>query len=634
VVRRIGGTLGLLLVLVLASVAALASPDSALAQTTTPFESLRAGNTTYLDDFYGKILHDSERSQGWNSSVSTASNSNKNVLYRQVTKARVGARLLPAAGWMTKLSVAGAAGYAGYLIYQHFSGGSREHETWIESAALGGAYLFNPCAAPPGGNCPPDMGWDGVEYGAQGGSSGTGLAFNSGYVNEVGAVWVLTYSSDNSNGGCSTAQGGPSPPCFVLHLNPYGYTAVADSRSHGWNCDGSGAYIYENFSSCWMDWGALDALGYPDPSSSQAGWVSTWPAQLWFAVDATKEAVVANTPGAQLVTTGTYAYASGSAPRTKVVISDEDMQTGTIFADDQGTPDQTSDYTLPSPYFTDPTGPGTTADTGAALDEFDSPCGQSFVNWVLEPGSYSFDADSCGGWTSVPTFPLVQPLVNETYADYLQRLRDMGWLGAATSTEVAPGDELPQMGPEGVTTVRIGQNVYRPTAWPRTAPRWNVNVNVTVTYNPASLPEAPGGGEPLPPGSGGGTGVPVPPDGPLGDWCEACPPVDFGPLTDADFGGSFPFGVVVWVGDFLGTLTTTADAPVFDFDYTETAAGSIGTYNLGHYAVDLEVLDPYMSVIRTILSWVIWIGGVWWFGSRLLGFRETGDPGGAVDDAW
>ena len=60
----------------------------------------------------------------------------------------------------------------------------------------------------------------------------------------------------------------------------------------------------------------------------------------------------------------------------------------------------------------------------------------------------------------------------------------------------------------------------------------------------------------------------------------------------------------------------------------------MGTYDLGHYAVDLEVLDPYMAIIRTILTWCIWIGGLWWFGSRLLGFRETGDPGQAVDDAW
>jgi hypothetical protein len=640
VLRILGRAAVVVVVSILATMAAAVSPEAAQAQTATPYESLRSGSSTYLDDFYSKVLHDSERSHTWHTQV-TGSNASKNVLYKQATKARIGARLLPAFGtFAVRASLVGAAGYVGWQIYQNWSGGGSDQvDMWIDSPALGENMLFNPCAAPPNVNCPPAMGWDGTLADADSGqNSQTGIAFAAGYKYEVGAAWIYTSSSDNSNGGCSTAYGGPSPPCWVLHLNPHGYRAFAEARNTGWGCDGSGHYVYDQSSSCVTDWDAADALGYPMPTQSQAGWDSRWPTQLWFAIDATKEQILAEVPGASEVTVGTYPYGAGTITRTKIILTTSEMQgiTDEPLDSPTGTPTQTYNYNVPGPY-TAPGDVGTSTDTQEALDEFDSPCGQSFINWVLA-GTGTWDAGSCGGWQSVPTFALLKPLVNEPYPDYIARLQAEGWLGSATTVEVDETEALPQMGPEGVVSVRIGTNVYRPTSWPSISPRWNVNVNITVRYNPADLPEAPGGGEPLPPGGGGGTGtgtgVPVPPTGPLGDWCPACPDVDFGPLTEADFGGAFPFGVLVWVGDTLGTLTTTADAPAFDFDYTETAAGSMGTYNLGHYNVDLEVLDPYMSIIRTILSWCIWIGGIWWFGSRLLGFRETGDPGSAVDDAW
>jgi len=39
-----------------------------------------------------------------------------------------------------------------------------------------------------------------------------------------------------------------------------------------------------------------------------------------------------------------------------------------------------------------------------------------------------------------------------------------------------------------------------------------------------------------------------------------------------------------------------------------------------------------MATVRSLLSFCIWIGGLWWFGSRWFGFSGSGDPGSAVDD--
>ena len=134
----IGRGVVVLLVLALASAAAMTSPDPASAQTEAPpYESLRSGNTGYLDDFYKKVLHDSERSSSWHNQV-TGSNAGKNVIYKQATKARIAARLLPAFGtFATRATLVGSGAYLGWTIYQNFSGtDDDEVDMWLDHPAL------------------------------------------------------------------------------------------------------------------------------------------------------------------------------------------------------------------------------------------------------------------------------------------------------------------------------------------------------------------------------------------------------------------------------------------------------------------------------------------------------------------
>ena len=51
------------------------------------------------------------------------------------------------------------------------------------------------------------------------------------------------------------------------------------------------------------------------------------------------------------------------------------------------------------------------------------------------------------------------------------------------------------------------------------------------------------------------------------------------------------------------------------------------------FEFDLGFFDTYMSTIRTLLAWLLWIGAVWYVGTSFLGIRGTGDPGGAIDEA-
>jgi hypothetical protein len=44
-------------------------------------------------------------------------------------------------------------------------------------------------------------------------------------------------------------------------------------------------------------------------------------------------------------------------------------------------------------------------------------------------------------------------------------------------------------------------------------------------------------------------------------------------------------------------------------------------------------MDDYTSIIRTLISWVLWIGAVYWLAVNLLGFRGGGDPSQAADEA-
>jgi hypothetical protein len=51
-----------------------------------------------------------------------------------------------------------------------------------------------------------------------------------------------------------------------------------------------------------------------------------------------------------------------------------------------------------------------------------------------------------------------------------------------------------------------------------------------------------------------------------------------------------------------------------------------------HYAFDLTYFDTYMATIRTLISFALWVGAIWYVGSALLGFRAGGDVSDAADE--
>lgn len=281
----------------------------------------------------------------------------------------------------------------------------------------------------------------------------------------------------------------------------------------------------------------------------------------------------------------------------------------------------------------DPGSTSTEADEARAAIMADPVAAEHFGE-ELEPGfAHGADADP-------DAINLPQPRRAETGAQYRARLRSLGFLGTIILYENDAGQAAsqPQFGPSAVTGVNVGTPTLPGIAypmedpWPDPVPQIEVpgdEIEIEILHQPATAPE-PAPGEPgsaadpppgtaPPPGSPGGVGGGIGP----GD-CE-CPPPDFTPITSLDYGEKFPFGIVVLVVDTLDGFTATADAPVFSFDFDWIGIAP-------DYVVDLEVMDDYMSLIRSILSWVIWIGGVWWFGSRLLGFQGTGDVGAAIDD--
>lgn len=212
-------------------------------------------------------------------------------------------------------------------------------------------------------------------------------------------------------------------------------------------------------------------------------------------------------------------------------------------------------------------------------------------------------------------FVIPRPSVNESYGDYIERLRNLGWLGDATvgneATSFPAGSTGASLIPESVTRVTVGAseavryNLSTGAAtWPQNAPKvTSANQTISITKVSGSRPQS---------GAGGG--------------------LDFDPLTSLDGACSFPFGFICYALEVTGWFDVSADAPVFSFDLSgfDTPVGSM---SLGTYGpVDLNVIDPYMTVFRTLIAIALWIGAVYLLATRLLGFRAGGDPGAAMDE--
>jgi hypothetical protein len=250
---------------------------------------------------------------------------------------------------------------------------------------------------------------------------------------------------------------------------------------------------------------------------------------------------------------------------------------------------------------------------------------RDFINWIINPG-YGLTPS---------TFTLPAPEWGETVEAYRTRLQAAGYLGTITLLEATGETAIPELGTSAPIKIQVtgtGTGTYlmpRPVApydppgdaehpWPSPAPELpNDGVpgdGITITHNGPDIP--PYIGDPGSPGD---------PDCP----CTVAA-LDFGPLSGIDTGDSFPFGVFGFVGDVFGPFNVAGDAPVFDFTLDCPALAGCDTYEFG--PVDLDVMDDYMTIVRGLLTVLLWIGAVWLVAVKLLGFKAGGDLTDGVDD--
>jgi hypothetical protein len=245
----------------------------------------------------------------------------------------------------------------------------------------------------------------------------------------------------------------------------------------------------------------------------------------------------------------------------------------------------------------------------------------------LADGSTASRAASVQIAASMTPLTVLQPLPNETYTDYETRLQASGYLG--TITDVAESTALSGYGPNAVTRVQFSDTtgatrILDPLAWPGTAPQMNANAALTVRHNPSTATPVPTDGTSSSSGSDpalSGT-----------DSGCSCPPFDFTPLTGLSLGSKFPFGVFGYMSTVLGWFDVTPVAPGFDINVHAGGTSAHPIAGPGHYSGTLDAFSPYMSIVRDLITVALWVGAIWFVGTRLLGFNAGGDLTEAADD--
>lgn len=596
----------LLLVVALATVAGMARPGEAQALDPTPYESLRTSGTGSSWHTAFRALLDGRSGDAatrYGTLLSGETSTTRNGLRGMMWKARTGARFLPI---LTRVSIPLTAAYLTYRIVQNFTSGSDpNYDLWLDSDSLGKDALASGAGDP--------FGFSGCCMG---------------FLNWHSAQWEQT-----PNSYCSVVGG---PPCYHLELHTF-----LQSGGNSTDVDTVGGIPQPDHDNLTIDTVACAAAGFrvngSDPCFGTKsaffgtgeywlGWIEwqtfgnmTQPTRLVGGVNPTLVTVPVTVGGSGGFGTATI--------NTRRVVLPGDFLPEPELVDGSGSPTQTETYPVP-------TDAGATAgDTTAALDALDSICGRSLVNYLLDPATYPWPANCIasppGAEPEPETFALPKPKVNETYADYLTRLADLGWIGAASLVELDPYD--PEVGPEAVSRVGVtGQpGVWRRALWPVNNPRVGIGVDITIWHNPDSAPTAPS--DPTD-DSNPDSGIPGVPD--AGSDCDPFLEADpnFSPLLDLDFGDRFPFGLFTWVASLLGAFLVAPEAPNWTFEVEIPATGVSPAYALPPFTIDLEWLDDYMATFRLLLTFVLWVGAIWYVGSGLLGLRTGGNPAEAVDE--
>lgn len=262
---------------------------------------------------------------------------------------------------------------------------------------------------------------------------------------------------------------------------------------------------------------------------------------------------------------------------------------------------------------------------------------------VTQPAGAVIAQDPAGG----ATVPLSQPLtlsvnpdtmplqlpapgLNETYTDYLTRLQSLGFVGTITTTQLDPTQLDATVGPNAVSRVSVTTSTgavvsLRPGDWPSPLPLVVASAPMTVTYNPASAAPVATGADGGPPAD---TGTPVPGAGGCTSGHVCFPPLN--QVCD-----KFPFGVFCWIKDQISALVNQPAIPpsismtipsehikLFSTDYTT------GSYTFGwdFGSTQGQAFDVYLDTIRTALSYLLWLGGLFYIGTRLLRIHGAPDP--------
>lgn len=248
----------------------------------------------------------------------------------------------------------------------------------------------------------------------------------------------------------------------------------------------------------------------------------------------------------------------------------------------------------------------------------------------------------------VGTIVLPAPEPNETVVAYRQRLRELGWLGTATTATALDDSESPAFGPGSPRELRIrpGETTEEIVRMPGWAPVGYAGPSLEDwPDNPAQF--APGDPIEFTPNVGTATAVDpttalAPPGLDPAIGSSECEPfegaeIDLHPLLDLTHGAKFPFGMFTWATDAFAIFDVAPVAPSAHFEFPEIGSedGPVGSFAVpggGDYDVELSAFDDHMATIRGLLSFALWIGSIWYAASTFLGIKFGGNPGDAVDE--
>lgn len=263
-----------------------------------------------------------------------------------------------------------------------------------------------------------------------------------------------------------------------------------------------------------------------------------------------------------------------------------------------------------------------------------------WVNCLLAPGDYACPDGSNPG-NAPPDFTLPQPRVNETYSDYVSRLRALGYLGAVVvlddpGYDATPSDQYANqtdaqyLNPDTVTGVGVGTTlaVIFPLFWPNStggvpgyspshtpgAPKiWSPTGVPTV--HPVSTPsivimKVPSSWTPPAGSPGAGSGSP----GSNGGGGCSCPPLNFAPIENVPYGSKWPFGIFSWLSTNLGGLNNSGTALSLHF----VPGGTSAPDETVSFASS-DWVSTYRPIVWPIVDFVMTLLLVVGLGSKLMG---------------